>query len=120
MKRLLMLSLLIVFYFLIVSFAFGAAKVYVIGSPTDFPKWNKTLPVKIKVADYAAYDGYVLLSMYSTSSLTGQCGNYPLNSLDTSADLKLLALDNTGPRWSDLRNRYFEVFTARQFFRNNA
>ena len=78
-----------------------AAKVYVIGSPTDLPGGNKLLPVKIKVVDIAAYDAYVMLSLYRTSSMNGRCTNYPINSKNTRADLELSGYGNSGSRWTD-------------------
>ena len=81
--------------------AADAAKVYVMGSPTDFPEWNKTLPVKVRVEDSPSY-GYLILELETTSNMNGTCTNAPLKSADTSADLELLKSDNSGNRWSDL------------------
>ena len=82
--------------------AVHASNIYVIGSESSLPAYNKKLPVKIRITDRPTYSAYVLVSIHSTSAMHGYCTNYPVNSTNTGSDLKLLKVDNPGRQWVDL------------------
>ncbi len=57
--------------------------------------------MKIRIVDRPTY-GYVIVELTETSAMNGYCTNAPMNSDDTTSDLKLLKSDNPGSEWSDL------------------
>lgn len=102
MKNVIRLILTLCLFSLLGMFnAAFAAKVYVMGSPTELPEYNKKLPVKIRIENRPTY-GYVLIELEKTSYMNGTCTNAPVKSSDTSADLVLFKADNPGSQWSDL------------------
>ena len=78
--------------------AADATEVYVVGSPTDFPEYNKNLTVNIKVYD-APEKGIILVNLSSKSSMVGRCTNYPVNDTGNTNDIQLHASLNSG--WTD-------------------
>ncbi|MDE2674701.1 MAG: hypothetical protein OXH65_06290 [Paracoccaceae bacterium] len=99
MKPMMKVLFIVSFFTLISMFnALEAADVYVIGSPTDLPEYNKTLPVAIRVVDSPHY-GYIQVSITQRSAMKGYCTNYPVNDSGNINDIQLHKTDN--PKWTE-------------------
>ena len=96
MKRIIFSIFIFSFFSLLSMFnAAVASNVYVIGSPTVFPKRHKTIPVLIKIIEAPVY-GVVLVSIEESSRMNGYTTNYPVNDYGDKTDMLLIAADNPG------------------------
>lgn len=99
MKTMIKVLLIVNLFTLIPMFnALEAADVYVIGSPTDLPEQNKTIPVDIRVVDSPSY-GYIQVSITQQSYMNGYCTNYPVDDSGNINDIQLHKTDNSG--WTE-------------------